>query len=255
MPESTSAGPEGLRGTSPVFLPGLRQASAKACSLPHRPPSSQIRRKSKGAPLRPFFLPAEPGTKGARGAAAPLCLGDFVYCAHFTSTGATQLRSCLIAVANNGGWPSPRLLISQVPLLGMCLSLRVPVAAWKWTEARRVTKRGSPCARGSQRLPDCVRAISEAIADDRMNHSEHTWLLLGTVLPHAAAESGASRNESAAADPRAVGGGWGAHYAFPKYWGVASGVWVRGLWRPTLWFFRLTQRTSLTHLSPPPRTL
>lgn len=84
--------------------------------------------------------------------------GDFVYGAHFTSTAAAQLRSCLRAVANIGGRPSPRLLISQVPLLGMCLSLRVPVAAWKWTEAQRVTKRGSPCAARLPAAPGLCKA-------------------------------------------------------------------------------------------------
>lgn len=196
----------------------------------------------------------EPGTQG-RGAAAPLGLGDFVYCAHFTSTGEAQLRSCLIAVANNGGRPSPRLLISQVPLLGMCLSLRVPVAAWKWTEAQRVTKRGSPCARGSQRLPDCVRAIFEAIADNLMNHSEHTWLRLGTVLPHAAVESGASQNESAAADPRARGRRMGRTLRISKVLGCGLRGLGAGAAGTNSLVFHLTQRTSLTHLSPPPGTL
>lgn len=56
---------------------------------------------------------------------------------------------------------------------------------------------------GSQWLLDCVRAIFEVIADNLMNHSKHTWPWRGTVLPHAAVESGASQNESAAT----VGGG------------------------------------------------
>lgn len=159
-------------------------------------------RKSRGAVQA--LLPIHRLRDRGRRAAAAL-LADFVYGAQFTPAGATQLRSCLIAVAKNGGWPSPRLLISQVPLSGICLSLRVPVAAWPWTEAQRVTKRGSPCPRGSQRLPGCVRAIFEAIADDLMNHRKHTWLRRGTVLPPAAVESGVSQNESAATEPQARG--------------------------------------------------
>ena len=38
-----------------------------------------------------------------------------------------------------------------------------------------------------------------------MNHSKHIWLRWGTVLPHAAMESGVSQNESAAGEPQARG--------------------------------------------------
>lgn len=124
------------------FSPGQQPAS---------PPNFQIRRASWLDPPRPFFL--RPGPQGRRaqgsGRRGPR---EILFTVHISLLqGAAQLRSCLRAVANNGGRPSPRLLISQVPLLGMCLSLRVPVAAWKWTEAQRVTKRGSPCA---ARLPE-----------------------------------------------------------------------------------------------------
>lgn len=88
-----------------------------------------------------------PGTRGPEGTGSghpwPR---EILFTVHISLLQGPQLRSCLIAVASNGGRASPRLLVSQVPLLGMCLPLRVPVAAWKWTEAQRVTKRGSPCA-------------------------------------------------------------------------------------------------------------
>lgn len=147
-------GPKGLQGLQEELLPGPPPSllSLLASSLGSdlgQQPASPVRhpdvQEEKISRVRSFFLSTDPKTRGHR-AAATLGLGRFCLRCRFHFNRAAQLQSCLTAVASNGGRPSPRLLVSQVPLLGMCLPLRVPVAAWKWTEAQRVTKRGSPCA-------------------------------------------------------------------------------------------------------------
>lgn len=91
------------------------------------------------------------GPQGQRAQAAA-SLGPGRFCLrctfHFYKSRAAAILPH--SLCQQRGAAFTRLLISQVPLLGMWLSLRVPVAAWKWTEAQRVTKRGSPCA---ARLP------------------------------------------------------------------------------------------------------
>lgn len=142
-------------GTSPSFCPCccFSKAGTTFCQgqRPASPANTQICRKSRPAASRPFFLCTDPRTRGHR---AEATLGPGRFCLRCTFHFYRSLTAAILPHSRcqqwGGGRPSPRLLISQVPLLGMCLSLRVPVAAWKWTEAQRVTKRGSPCA---ARLP------------------------------------------------------------------------------------------------------
>lgn len=143
------AGPQGLQGTSPI-LPSMSASSLGSDKLQPRPatclaakqPSLQ---KEQRNPVRALIPTRRAGTQGCGPWPGGFCLlGTFHFYRRRTAA-ILPHRSC--QRWGEWWWPSPRPLISQVPLWGMCLSLRVPVAAWKWTEAQRVTKRGSPCAR------------------------------------------------------------------------------------------------------------
>lgn len=212
-----------------LLLP-LRPALAKARSRLASPSDTRICGDKRGASPGP---PSDRYADAGAGAQA-FCFPSTTHPCRGRTAVILPHRSCQ---RWGGGWPSPRLPISQVPLSGLCLSLRVPVAAWTWTEAQRVTKRGSPCAASLRRLLDCVRAIFEAIADDLMNHSTHIWLRRGTVLPHAAVESGVSQNESAAAEPQARGKRVRVSVTHFQSIGVQPpGSESRGRRDPTLWF-------------------
>lgn len=136
----------------PVFLSPDRLRARPAASLP----TNLERAAEQGSAPRPWFQPGPQAVRAAGsgpGGAGRFCLRCTFH--FYRSRTAAILPQ---SIANNGGRPSPRLPVSQVPLLGMCLSLCVPVAAWKWTEAQRVSKRGSPCAARLPAAPGLCKA-------------------------------------------------------------------------------------------------
>ena len=134
-------------------FPKPRPAPGPASSQPPHQPRAL---GGAGQPPRPWFQPGPQAVRAAGsgpGGAGRFCLRCTFH--FYRSRTAAILPQ---SIANNGGRPSPRLPVSQVPLLGMCLSLCVPVAAWKWTEAQRVSKRGSPCAARLPAAPGLCKA-------------------------------------------------------------------------------------------------
>lgn len=63
------------------LLPGLRQASAKACSLPHRQAAKSAER-AKGPCSGPSSYPRSPGPKGA--GRRPLLASEILFTAHIS---------------------------------------------------------------------------------------------------------------------------------------------------------------------------
>lgn len=137
----------------PVFLsPDWLRARTAACL----PINLQARGGAGQRPQTPVPLRGPQAVRAA--GSGPVGAGRFCLRCTFHFYRSRTAAILPQSVANNGGRPSPRLPVSQVPLLGMCLSLCVPVAAWKWTEAQRVSKRGSPCAARLPAAPGLCKA-------------------------------------------------------------------------------------------------
>lgn len=198
----------------------LRPAPASG-SLP--PIKHLICRKRRWALSRPSSYPETRGPEGT-GQRPPLGPGRFCLLGTFHFYRA---RSCSLASsqlpAMGAGFTLPASLPSS-SFLGMCLPLRVPVAAWKWLRPRRVTKRGSPAPR-LQRLLDWVRAIFEAIADHLMNHSKHTWpWWWGQSFLMKLWKAELLKMNQQQLNSRPWEEGKAANYTFLKYRGAASGA-------------------------------